>query len=198
MESIDMSNIVGQIKNILTKPKDALQSVRNVGMEFKDLLIYLAVVGLPTLIGLIFGYGFIYGYAIGIRFSLGWAISSGFVQYIMLIVGIVILGVIINELSPHFSSKKDFIQALKAAAYMATPSLVAGILYLYPPLSPLVLVAGLYGLYILYLGLPILMETPSDKTLLYFIVILVLYYVIMILISSVSGMMLGTHQWFAF
>jgi uncharacterized membrane protein (DUF485 family) len=45
-----------------------------------------------------------------------------------------------------------------------TPAWVAGILYIVPGLSSLVLLASLYGLYLLYLGFATpMMETPKDK-----------------------------------
>ncbi len=65
---------------------------------------------------------------------------------------------------------QDQTQAMKLVAYASTLGLLAGILYIIPPLAILVFLASLYGLYILYLGIPVFMETPEDKRLIYLIV----------------------------
>ncbi|GAB6184173.1 hypothetical protein [Thermodesulfovibrio hydrogeniphilus] len=61
-------------------------------------------------------------------------------------------------------------------------------IYIIPALSVLVLIAGIYGIYILYLGLPILMNTPKDKAFVYVLVIIVasvaVYFVIGIIVSA--------------
>ena len=45
----------------------------------------------------------------------------------------------------------------------------------------------LYGLYILYLGLPIMLGTPQANALTYFIVILVVTFVVYAIISAIIG-----------
>jgi len=74
------------------------------------------------------------------------------------------------------------------AVYSFTPAWVAGILDIIPALSPLVVLASLYGLYILYLGLAApLLDTPREKVIGYFIVSLVVAIVIMAIFSLVLG-----------
>jgi hypothetical protein len=80
---------------------------------------------------------------------------------------------------------------MKVAAYTYTPFFVAGILYLIPSLTPLVIIAGLYGLYLLYLGLPIVMGTPKEKSLAYTIVIIVTIILIYIIVASISTAILN-------
>jgi hypothetical protein len=62
---------------------------------------------------------------------------------------------------------------------------LAGILYIMPILFPLVLLVSLYGIYILYLGLPIMMETPKDKVLGYLIVTLLVAFLINIIVGFI-------------
>ena len=191
--NVDTNKIVDQVKNILLKPKETLAEVKSERPDMKDLIVYLAIVGLPTLIGVIIGYGVIGigGFGYHIRVPIGSAFGVGILQYILSIVGIVIFGYIVNALAPTFSSKQDQIQAMKLVAYGATPAFVAGILYIIPTLGILVFLAGLYGLYIMYLGIPVLMETPEDKKLGYFIVSIVVYIVVMVVVNSVTGAVMG-------
>ena len=62
--------------------------------------------------------------------------------------------------------------ALRLTVYSCTPLWLAGIFLLVPGASFLVLL-GLYGLYLMWLGLPVLMQRPSDKTLPYLLVVAV-------------------------
>ena len=59
------------------------------------------------------------------------------------------------------------------AAFVYTPVFLIGILSIIPVLGYLSILGLLYGLYILYLGLPILQNTPKDKTVIYTIAVLV-------------------------
>ncbi len=108
-------------------------------------------------------------------------------QYVLSIIGVIIFGYIMNMLAPSFSSKQDEIQAIKLVAYAATPGLLAGILYILPSISFLVLLAALYGLYILYLGLPVFMETPEDKRIIYLVVAIVVYIIIMVVVGAITS-----------
>ncbi len=74
---------------------------------------------------------------------------------------------------------------MKLTVYSATPGWVAGILTIVPALGLLVWIAQLYGLYILYLGLPKLMKSPQDKTVGYFVVSLIAVFVVNIIIGAI-------------
>jgi hypothetical protein len=95
-------------------------------------------------------------------------ISSGLTYTVMILAStlfaVFVVGLIINALAPSFSGTKDRRQALKVAAYSLTPALLSSVLALSPILATLLqLLAGLYGIYVLYLGLPVLMQSPKEK-----------------------------------
>ncbi|MFA5083285.1 MAG: YIP1 family protein, partial [Hydrogenophilaceae bacterium] len=79
----------------------------------------------------------------------------------------------------------------KAAAYSFTPAWLAGVLNLIPSLGVLVLLASLYGIYLLYLGLPVLMKAPEDKALPYTVIVVVCAIVVGVLIGVVAGLFGG-------
>jgi hypothetical protein len=89
--------------------------------------------------------------------------TSAIVSWVMTLVGVYIAAVIVEKLAPTFQSSGNTIQALKLVVYAYTPVWIAGVLNLIPALSVLVIVAGLYAIYLFYLGLPPLMKTPPDK-----------------------------------
>jgi Yip1 domain len=98
--------------------------------------------------------------------SLHMPILSGLAFTLMLFVsavfGVSIVGLIINVLAPTFAGHRDLRQALKVAAYSLTPASLGSVLALAPiPATLLQLCAGIYGIYVLYLGLPVLMRSPQ-------------------------------------
>lgn len=191
---MDINAIIDRAKNVVLSPQATLEAAKAERPSMQDLIMYVAIVAVPTLIGIIIGYGFVgIGGAVLMPFKvpIQWAVTWGVMQYVLSIIGVIVFGYVVNMLAPSFSSKQDQIQATKLVAYAATPGLLAGILYIYPPLSILAFLAGLYGLYILYLGIPVLMETPEDKRLIYLIVSIVVYLVIM----AVVGWITSTVMW---
>jgi hypothetical protein len=56
-----------------------------------------------------------------------------------------------------------------------------------PALGFLAFLGLLYGLYILYRGLPILLNTPADKTVIYVVAVLVVSIIILFIISVIIG-----------
>ncbi len=188
---MDIMKIINQAISVLMNPKEALQKAKNEKVETMDIIMYLAIVGIPTLIGFILGYGVI-GY--GGSF-LGASIGAAIVYYIMAIIGIVVFGFILNAIAPTFKSKQDKMQALKLVAYSATPWLIAGIFYFHPSIWFLATLAGLYGLYILYIGIPILMETPKDQHIPYLLVAIVIYVIIMGAVWTIANQIWWRVYW---
>src|SRR5262249_35318860 len=66
----------------------------------------------------------------------------------------------------RFGAEKNFPNAVKLSAYSHTPLWLAGIFLLIPGLNFL-LILGLYGFYLLWVGLPMLMKVGNDKALPY-------------------------------
>lgn len=117
-------------------------------------------------------------------------LTTAVVNYVLTLAGVFVLALIIDALAPSFGGQKSQIQALKLAAYASTASWLAGIFLIIPALSILSIV-GVYSLYLMFLGLPVLMKSPPDKSLVYTIVVIlgaiILYAVIGVIVSRVSG-----------
>jgi Yip1 domain len=116
---------------------------------------------------------------------------AGF-TYVLSLVGLFILSMIINALAPTFGGQKNSSQALKVAVYSYTPAWVAGVFGLLTSLSWLGIVAGLYGLYLFYLGLPVLMKNPKEKSAAYTIVVVICAIVLGVVVATVGTMVVGT------
>lgn len=122
---------------------------------------------------------------------IGSGLMLAVMTYLLSLLGIFVLSLIINALAPTFGGQKDGTQALKAAVYAYTPAWLAGIFTILTSLAWLPIVAGLYGLYLFYLGLPVLMKSPKEKAAGYTIVVIicaiVMYVVIGAVVAAVGG-----------
>ena len=110
----------------------------------------------------------------------------------MALVGVFVLSLIIDALAPTFGGEKNSGQALKLAVYSYTPAWIAGVLQIVPVLGILGIFAALYGVYLLYLGLPHLMRSPQDKSIPYTVVVLLCAVVLSVVITAVGAMVIGT------
>lgn len=116
------------------------------------------------------------------------AIGQAAVGYILTLVGVYVIALIIDALAPAFGATKNPAQALKVAVYASTPSWLAGIVMLLPMLGIVGMLAALYGIYLLYLGLPLLMKAPAEKAVAYTAVVVVVAFVVMMAIGAISGL----------
>lgn len=88
-------------------------------------------------------------------------------QYVMTLVMVAAWGWFISLLAPSFGGQTNLINGLKLTVYASTPAMLAGVFGAMPGLGFLTLVGGLYALYLMYLGLPVLMKCPQEKSLPY-------------------------------
>lgn len=158
-----MERILERIRTVLLTPKQAWEPIREepatIAEIIRNYLIYLAAV--PALSAFI-GRALV-GYPLVGREPLGRALLASVLNYVLTLVGVWVLAQVINWMAPNFGGTKDPIGAMKLAAYASTPYLVGGIFLLVPSLSVLHLVASLYGIYLIYLGLPALMQSPRER-----------------------------------
>jgi hypothetical protein len=98
-----------------------------------------------------------------IRTPVASGLMAAVMTFILGLIGLSLVGTLINMLAPAFSGERNRRQALKTAAYSLTPAWLGTALSFFPLGSLLQLAAGLYGIYVLYLGLPQMMGVPRAK-----------------------------------
>jgi hypothetical protein len=188
-------NLVNRVKNILLTPNAewpviAAESI-SVGTLYLGYVVPLAAIGaVARLIGA-FLFSFAFLFAAGFGMPIVWVLSQAIVQFVLALVGVYVVGLIIDALAPTFGGQKNQLQALKLAVYASTPSWVASVLLILPPLGILVGLAALYGIYLLYLGLPVLMKAPQEKAVPYTVVVIICAFVVFVVIGAVVGAMSG-------
>lgn len=187
-------DIIQRVKDIILKPKDTWQVIKEEPATIHDLYTsYAVLLAAISPIASFLGMSLIGFSAMGshYRVPLGTGIGHAVVSYVLTLVGLYVVALIIDALAPNFGSQKNLVNAMKVAVYSWTPSWIAGILLIIPALSPIVMLISLYSLYVLYLGLPIQMETPPEKSLGYFIATIVVCIIVFILIGIISNALFG-------
>ena len=129
-----------------------------------------------------------------IKLPMSDALVGALVRFVGGLIGVFVLGLIIDALAPSFGGQKNPIQALKVAVYSSTASWVAGIFLIIPSLG-ILSVLGLYSLYLLYLGLPQLMKAPADKAVGYTAVVVVVGVVLFLIVGAVTNQLVGYGSW---
>jgi hypothetical protein len=182
--------LVDRVKNILLNPRPEWEvidgEVTTTADLYKGYIIPLAAIGpIAQAIG-----SAVFGISMPMigtyRAPIGSAITGAVVQFILTLIGVYVLALIIDALAPTFDGTKSQIQALKVAAYSSTASWVAAIFALVPGLRVLTIL-GLYSLFLLYLGLPVLMKAPKEKALGYTVVVILAAIVLFMVIGLVGS-----------
>jgi hypothetical protein len=82
------------------------------------------------------------------------------------LMAVFVVALIINALASYFRGVHSVGQALRVAAYASTPLWVACVFLPFPTLVlPALFLAGLYHIYLMYLGIEVLMKSPRDQAL---------------------------------
>jgi hypothetical protein len=184
--------LVDRVKNILITPKTewdviAAEATPTASLITGYVLPLAGVAALATFIGYCV-VGTSLPFMGTYRMSIPWGIGLAVWHVIGAVIGVFVLGLIIDALAPSFGAQKNNAQALKVAVYSYTPAWVAGVLNILPALAILGILAAFYGIYLLYLGLPRLMKNPEDKSAGYTAVTVIAAIVVGVIISVIGGL----------
>jgi hypothetical protein len=188
-------NTIERIKNILLTPKTEWAVIAAEGSTTAELMKhYVApLAGVAAVCGFI-GTSIV-GFSIPVLGTMRTPIMEGIgitlLSFLLAFVGVYILSLVINGLAPTFGGEKNHAQALKVAVYSYTPAWIAGVLQIFPGLTILGALVSFYGLYLLYLGLPRLMNNPPEKSVGYTAVVVICAILIGYAIALVSGLFAG-------
>lgn len=193
-------NLPNRVKNIVMTPATEWPAIAAEPGDVTSIYVnYVLILAAIPAICLFIGVGLITAPFVG-GLGIGAGLTGAVFHYVSAIVGVFVAAFVIQQLAPTFASQGDLVQAVKLVAYSYTPIWLAGVLYLIVFLSPLVLIAILYAIYLFYLGLPVLMKTPTDKVIPYMLVsalvIIVVQVVLTFLLGAMSVAPLGYNRMF--
>jgi hypothetical protein len=187
-------NLVERVKHILLTPRAEWEVIdtelATPAALYTGYVIPLAAIGpIAQVIGsVVFGVRFGGGVY---RAPVGPAITAAVVAYVLSLVSVYVLALIIDGLAPTFGGTKNQIQALKVAVYSNTAGWLAGIFALLPGLRALSIL-GLYSIYLLYLGLPVLMKAPAEKAGAYTAIVIVAAIILFAVVTMLTGTLAAT------
>ena len=187
--------ILNHIWGLYAHPKDEWQTIEKRHESLMYSLMHILVVALIPAICSYYATAHI-GWTIGVGDPIKISQSSAQVMaismYFALIGGVFALAYLIQWMAKTFDSKPSFIQSLELAAYTATPMLMVGITALFPVLW-FVALAGLaavsYSVYLLYSGVPIMMNIPEEKGFIYSSSVVTCGLVLLVAIMALSAIM---------
>jgi len=196
---MELNRLTERVKLIITSPKTEWNTIENEQTSAKELYVgYILILAAITPIA-----GFLKMSIFGIkipfvgtyRMGIGQSLGNMILNYIFILVGVYVMALIVDMLAPTFGGNKNQLQALKTVAYAYTAAWVAGILQLIPWIGiPLLLVGSLYSIYLLYLGLPVTMKCPPEKSMGYTAVSILVAIIISFAISAVVGSITGVNM----
>lgn len=190
-------NLIERAKNILISPAKEWDVIAgeepDVNKIFTGYVIPLA--GAAAAAAFI-GYGLIGFNMLGYRMGgIDWGLYQALVSFIVSVCSVFLTAFVIDALAPSFGSEKNFGRSFQLVAYSYTAGWIGGLFQILPVIAFLGTILSLYGLYILYIGMPKLKYTPADKHIGYFVVTLIVliavYIVVGLILAAIMEPMFG-------
>ncbi len=155
---------------------------RAFALVFRPRYAWAAIAARPTPVpALLFGYAlplaaigavatFVALRVVGVPFphgvvhtSVGTALVQAALSFATALATVPVMAASVALFAPLFGTRTDFASALRVTVYSLTPAWLAGIFLAYPPLGSLQLLATLYGIWELCLGLSIVLGAPARR-----------------------------------
>ena len=176
-------NLIDRVKNLLITPKIEWLVIKTENASVREMLTtYVLPISLiPAAIALLSGL---------IWQSIGLGLANALAAIAMAIIGFYIGTYITDALAPTFSSEKDLDRSAQLVGYSYTPNAVASILSIFPLLYFFAVILGFgYMVYLMYLGVAPIKNTPDEKRVAYVVVILlvqlILYFTLTTIFTSI-------------
>ena len=180
-------NIIERAKNMIVTPKTEWPVISSESTTAQQVVMtYVLPLALADAAAAFIGHGFLSGG----HMSVSWGIYSAILVFVSCILSVFIAAFVVDALAPSFGSEKNFDRSARLVAYGFTPSLVGGLLAIYPPIAIIGSLFGLYGIYLWYLGLGPMKNTPEDKKAIYLIVTVVILIAIWIVVGLILAAIL--------
>jgi len=180
---MDLIEFFQRAKNFITSPVEEWQVIKEEqasrsGVVRNYVLPFIFLLAITTFLGI-----FLFRNYVTISIMVLGAVVTSLGAFL----SIYISAYIINELAPRFESKKDFTSSFKLATYSYTAVfIIHSIASLLLPLF-FIVIFGLYSVYILWMGLGPMMETPKESRLIYGIICSITILVVYVLLNTGLG-----------
>ncbi|MCP4010450.1 MAG: YIP1 family protein [Proteobacteria bacterium] len=164
----------GHIVGLFSNPENEWHVIRkkleNNTCQYTTLVFLLAMI--PPVCGLIgtTQFGWQIGTAEPVKLAMKSAVTIAVAYYFAIVLGIFIMGYVIKWMGQTYVKNVRLSESVALAVFVAVPLLLVGVFEIFPILwvNFLVgLVALGYSVFLLYSGVPVLMDIPKEKGFLY-------------------------------
>ena len=169
------------IKNILFFPKKTWLKLQSTATN-PIALLYTYILPLACVVALITSIAYCIGNVAQPLNGLKWGLIYGAKILATTTCSFLICTYIIDELATTFGLQKNIDTTALLVAYSLTPICMATIFFSFPALAICSLI-GLYAVYLLFTGIAVLKNVPTDTFLLYFIIVAL---ILMVCTCSIS------------
>jgi hypothetical protein len=162
--------VLNHVWGLFMQPREEWQAIRDercsAGKCFCSHVLILAAI--PVICGFIgtTQVGWEIGGREAIKLTTASALKISLVYYITILVAVFTIGKLIHWMGETYGTRPPLAQCIALAAYTATPLFLVGIMQIYPVLW-LNLLVGLpalaYSVYLLYTGVPVMMEISEER-----------------------------------
>ncbi len=164
----------GHIIGLFTNPVNEWHSIRKElekdSCQYTKLVFLMALI--PPLSGLIgtTQFGWKIGVAEPVKLTMSSALTISIGYYFAIVLGIFIMGYVIKWMGQTYVKSVRLSESVALAAFVSVPLVLVGIFEIYPILWVNFLIGLMalgYSVFLLYTGLPIIMDIPKEKGFLY-------------------------------
>ena len=190
--------IIQHIVGLLTQPEKEWERIRDehctIGKCYCSHVLILS--SIPAICGFIGTTQF--GWTIGgrdpVMLTTDSALTISVLFYITMLVAVFSVGKMIHWMAQTYDAEQPLPTCIALSAYTATPLFLIGFMQLYPVLW-LNFIVGLpalaYTVYLLYLGLPIMMDISKDKAFLFSSAVIAVGMVMLVAVLAATALLWG-------
>lgn len=187
---------------ILLHPDKEWRAIRNERNSFLQVFVsHVPILALIPTLASYYGVTQV-GWSVGgsdvIRLTSASAMSLCAASYAALLVGVYMLGEFIGWMAKTYgggnTEEQRRYEGTALAVYITTPVFLVGILMAYPNVwlnAAATLLAGLYSVYLVYQGIPILMDIPKERAFMYATSVVTVGLVLMVVVRVASVIVWG-------
>ena len=180
-------DLISRAKSITLTPVAEWPVIEREPTDTSALFIRYAVpLAAASAVAKFIGLGLI-GAMIGYRLGFVTALSSALSGFIFSLIGIFLVGKLAAYLAPQFGGVADETAAMKLVVYSHTPAWLASLFIIIPPLGFLAIL-GLWGIYVLWMGVGPMLKVPEDKKLIFVLAMAACGIVASIIIGALAAL----------
>jgi len=192
---MNLNEVVDRAQRVLAAPREVWPAIKEDGEApfevYRTYLVFLAII--PAVARFI-GESMV-GYVVPFESKIlyvpiGLGLLTMLLRYALILAGVYLAATLIAGIAPRFKSQHSVNAALKLVVYSGTAGWLASGLYVIPRLGDLSVFGYLYSAYLLYIGLPVMLETPEEKAPTFAVLSLAIILVLMIVASLIINAVL--------